>query len=80
MHIMDSNARTAELITTDNPQAKIGAVTVDGPPSHQFPEKINKSPMWFLNGGEATTGSGYSMRVEPLSVRLANNPEALAEP
>ena len=31
--------------------------------------------MWFLNGGEATTGSGYSMRVEPLSVRLANNPD-----
>ena len=75
MHIMDSNARTAELITTDNPQAKIGATTVEGPPSHQFPERINKSPMWFLNGGEATTGSGYSMRVEPLSVRLANNPD-----
>ncbi|MCP9464584.1 MAG: multicopper oxidase domain-containing protein [Nitrospira sp.] len=75
MHIMDSNARTAELITTDNPQAKVGAVTVDGPPSHQFPPRINKSPMWFLNGGEATTGSGYSMRVEPLSVRLANDPD-----
>jgi hypothetical protein len=75
MHIMDSNARTAELVTTDNPQAKMNAVTVDGPPSHQFPEKINKSAMWFLNGGEATTGSGYGMRVEPLSVRLANNPD-----
>lgn len=75
MHIMDSNARTAELITTDNPQAKLGAVSVDGPPSHKFPERINKSPMWFLNGGEATTGSGYSMRVEPLSVRLMNDPD-----
>ena len=31
--------------------------------------------MWFLNGGEATTGSSYSMRVEPLSVRLANDPD-----
>ena len=31
--------------------------------------------MWFLNGGEATTGSSYSMRVEPLSVRLAQNPD-----
>ena len=30
--------------------------------------------MWFLNGGEATTGSGYSMRVEPLSVRLMKLP------
>ncbi len=75
MHIMDSNARSAELITTDNPQARMGAVTVDGPPSHQFPEKINKSAMTFLNGGEATTGSGYSMRVEPFSVRLANDPD-----
>ena len=73
MHIMDSNARTAELITADNPQAKIGAVSVDGPPSHKFPARINKSPLWFLNGGEATTGSGYGMRVEPLSIRLANN-------
>jgi len=72
---MDSNARSAELITTDNPQARMGAVTVDGPPSHQFPEKINKSAMTFLNGGEATTGSGYSMRVEPFSVRLANDPD-----
>ncbi len=75
MHIMDSNARSAELITTDNPQAKMGAVSVDGPPSHQFPDRINKSAMWFLNGGEATTGSGYSMRVEPLSVRLLNDPD-----
>lgn len=75
MHIMDSNARSAELITTDNPQARLGAVTVDGPPSHKFPDRINKSPMWFLNGGEATTGSGYSMRVEPLSVRLMNEPD-----
>src|SRR2546426_12572128 len=49
--------------------------SVDGPPSHKFPERINKSPMWFLNGGEATTGSGYSMRVEPLSVRLAHDPD-----
>jgi len=73
MHIMDSNARTAELITSDNPQAKMNPATVDGPPSHKFPDRINKSPMWFLNGGEATTGSGYSMRVEPLSVRLLND-------
>src|SRR3989454_9041585 len=50
MHIMDSNARTAELITADNPQAKMNPVSVDGPPSHKFPDKINKSPMWFLNG------------------------------
>ena len=75
MHIMDSNARTAELITADNPQAKMNPVSVDGPPSHKFPDKINKSPMWFLNGGEATTGSGFSMRVEPLSVRLMNDPD-----
>ena len=75
MHIMDSNARTAELITSDNPQARMNAVSVDGPPSHKFPDRINKSPMWFLNGGEATTGSGFSMRVEPLSVRLANDPD-----
>ena len=75
MHIIDSNARAAELITTDNPQARMGAVTVDGPPSHQFPERINKSAMTFLNGGEATTGGGFSMRVEPFSVRLANNPD-----
>ena len=75
MHIMDSNARTAELITADNPQAKMNPVSVDGPPSHKYPDRINKSPMWFLNGGEATTGSGYSMRVEPLSVRLANDPD-----
>jgi FtsP/CotA-like multicopper oxidase with cupredoxin domain len=31
--------------------------------------------MVYLNGGEATTGGGYGMRVEPLSVRLANNPD-----
>jgi hypothetical protein len=36
---------------------------------------MNKSPMAFLNGGEATTGGGYALRAEPLSVRLANNPD-----
>src|SRR3989442_889143 len=75
MHSMDSTGCTAELITADNPQAKMNPVSVDGPPSHKFPDRINKSPMWFLNGGEATTGSGFSMRVEPLSVRLMNNPD-----
>jgi manganese oxidase len=75
MHIMDSNARSAELITTDNPQAKLDPVSVDGPPSHKFPDRINKSSLSFLNGGEATTGSGYSMRVEPWSVRLINDPD-----
>jgi hypothetical protein len=75
MHIMDSNARSAELITTDNPQAKLDPVSVDGPPSHKFPDRINKSSLSFLNGGEATTGSGFSMRVEPWSVRLANDPD-----
>lgn len=49
IHMVDNNARTPELLTTDNPHAKIGAVTVDGPPSdglpsHQFPDRINKSP------------------------------------
>jgi FtsP/CotA-like multicopper oxidase with cupredoxin domain len=73
--VMDSNPRTSELITTDNPQAKVNAISVDGTPSAAYPAKLNKSPMWFLNGGEATTGSGYNMRVEPLSVRLANNPD-----
>ncbi|MBH0190061.1 MAG: hypothetical protein HP493_14775, partial [Nitrospira sp.] len=73
--VMDSNPRTAELITTDNPQARVGAISVDGTPSAVYPAKLNLSPMKFLNGGEATTGSGYNMRVEPLSVRLANNPD-----
>ncbi len=73
MRIMDSNPRTAELISADNPMA--GRPSVDGTPSAKYPDKINKSPMSFLNGGEATTGSGLDMRVEPLSVRLANNPD-----
>lgn len=73
--VMDSNPRTAELITADNPQAKAGAISVDGTPSAVYPARLNKSPMWFLNGGEATTGGGYNLRVEPLSVRLANNPD-----
>ncbi|MCE7977754.1 MAG: hypothetical protein DYH03_11545 [Nitrospira sp. NTP1] len=71
--VMDSNPRTAELITSDNPQARVGAISVDGTPSAVYPAKLNTSPMGFLNGGEATTGGGYNMRVEPLSVRLANN-------
>ena len=31
--VMDSNPRTAELITSDNPQARVGAISVDGTPS-----------------------------------------------
>ncbi|MFZ5862512.1 MAG: multicopper oxidase domain-containing protein [Nitrospirota bacterium] len=72
-YIMDSNPRTAELISTDNPMA--GRPSVDGTPSAKYLPKMNKSPMTYLNGGEATTGGGYALRVEPLSVRLANNPD-----
>jgi hypothetical protein len=70
---VDSNPRTAELITADNPMA--GLASVDGTPSAKYLPKMNKSPMTFLNGGEATTGGSYGMRVEPFSVRLANNAE-----
>jgi len=70
-YIMDSNPRTAELISSDNPLA--GRPSVDGTPSAKYLPKMNKSPMWYLNGGEATTGGGFALRVEPLSVRLANN-------
>ena len=70
-YIMDSNPRTAELITADNPVA--GSPSVEGTASAQYPAKLNVSPMRFLNGGEATTGSGFGLRVEPLSIRLANN-------
>jgi hypothetical protein len=73
MFIMDSNPRTSELITADNPMA--GRPSVDGTPSAVYPSRLNKSAMTFLNGGEATTGGGFGMRVEPLSVRLANNPD-----
>lgn len=73
MHIVDSNPRTAELITADNPQ--VGKPSVDGTPSAKYLPTMNVSPMKFLNGGEATTGGGYSLRVEPLSIRLANNPD-----
>ena len=73
MHIMDSNPRAAELISADNPMH--GRPSVDGTPSAKYPPKLNLSPMTYLNGGEATTGSGFGMRVEPLSVRLANNPD-----
>ncbi len=73
MQIMDSNPRTAELITADNPM--VGRPSVDGTPSAKYPDRLNKSAMTYLNGGEATTGGGYGLRVEPLSVRLANNPD-----
>ena len=73
MYVMDSNPRTAELISADNPMK--GRPSVDGTPSAVYPARLNKSAMTFLNGGEATTGGGYGMRVEPLSVRLANNPD-----
>ncbi len=71
--VVDSNPRTSELITADNPMA--GRPSVDGTPSAKYPARLNKSAMAFLNGGEATTGGGYGMRAEPLSVRLANNPD-----
>ncbi len=73
MWVVDSNPRTAELITSDNPMA--GRPSVDGTPSAKYLPKMNKSAMSYLNGGEATTGGGYGMRAEPLSVRLANNPD-----
>lgn len=73
MWVVDSNPRTAELITADNPMA--GRPSVDGTPSAKYLPKMNKSAMTYLNGGEATTGGGYGMRAEPLSVRLANNPD-----
>ncbi len=73
MFIMDSNPRTAELVSSDNPMA--GRPSVEGTPSAVYPARMNRSSMTFLNGGEATTGGGFGMRVEPLSVRLANNPD-----
>lgn len=73
--IIDSNPRTAELITADNPmQQGKGRPSVDGTPSARYPAHLNKSSIPYLNGGEATTGGGFALRVEPLSVRLANNP------
>lgn len=72
MFIMDSNPRTAELITADS--FTPDKPTADDTPSAQYPPRLNRSAMTFLNGGQATTGGGYGMRVEPLSVRLANNP------
>jgi len=73
MQIMDSNPRTAELITADNPMA--GRPSVDGTPSAKYPDRLNTSAMTDLNGGEATSGGGFGLRVEPLSIRLANNPD-----
>ncbi len=38
-------------------------------------DDMRESAIPYLNGGFITTGSGYGTRVEPLNIRLVNNPD-----
>lgn len=66
MHIMDSAFFASNKIP--------GVKTVQGSGSITFAPNMRTSALPTLNGGEMTSGSGYGTRIEPLNVRLANNP------
>jgi len=69
MHIQDTVIRTSNRITLDQDISKAPA----GSGAVKFPDDIRPVAIPYLNGGEATTGSAYGMRAEPLNIRLLNN-------
>ncbi|MEE9278776.1 MAG: hypothetical protein V3V67_01245, partial [Myxococcota bacterium] len=79
LQIQDSNPRTENRIVA-------GTVLEGRPEGQTEPSTINKlgsldswslptTPFAYLNGGERTSGSSFSLRVEPLARRLAVNPD-----
>ncbi len=64
---MDSVARTANKIA--------GVKSVQGSGAIKFPADMLTTANPYLNGGEATTGTHFDMRVAPLNRRLIVNPD-----
>ena len=79
LQIQDSNPRTENRI--------VAGTVLEKPAEGQTePQTVNKlgsmdswslitTPFAYLNGGERTTGSSFSLRVEPLARRLNVNPD-----
>jgi FtsP/CotA-like multicopper oxidase with cupredoxin domain len=67
MHIEDSAFFASNKIK--------GVKSVAGSGAVKFNPDMLDTPVPYLDGGEMTTGSGFGTRIEPLNVRLINNPD-----
>ncbi len=78
VQLNDTVPHTVNIVTEGNPPGQPIEVALEAGKTVSFPmpEKINMSPMGFLNGGTHTTGGGLNFRAEPISGRLKNNPDA----
>ena len=77
VQLNDTVPHTVNIVTEGNPPGQPIEVALEAGKTVSFPmpEKIPMSPMGFLNGGTHTTGGGLNFKVEPISSRLAFNPD-----
>ena len=78
VQLNDTVPHTVNIVTEGNPPGQPIEVALEAGKTVSFPmpEKIPMSPMSFLNGGTHTTGGGLNFKVEPISSRLAANPDS----
>ncbi len=78
VQLNDTVPHTVNIVTAGNPPGQPIEVALEAGKTVSFPmpEKIPMTPMPFLNGGTHTTGGGLNFKAEPISSRLALNPDS----
>ena len=78
VQLNDTVPHTVNIVTAGNPPGQPIEVALEAGKTVSFPmpEKIPMTPMPFLNGGTHTTGGGLNFKAEPISSRLAANPDS----
>jgi FtsP/CotA-like multicopper oxidase with cupredoxin domain len=77
VQLNDSVPHTINIVTAGNPPGQPVEVALEAGKTISFPipDHIKMTPMPFLNGGTHTTGGGFNFRAEPISGRMAANPD-----
>lgn len=77
VQLNDSVPHTVNIVTAGNPPGQPIEVALEAGKTISFPipDHIKMTPMPFLNGGTHTTGGSFNFRAEPISGRMAANPD-----
>jgi len=77
VQLNDSVPHTINIVTAGNPPGQPVEVALEAGKTISFPipDHIKMTPMPFLNGGTHTTGGSLNFRAEPISGRMAANPD-----
>ena len=77
VQLNDSVPHTINIVTAGNPPGQPVEIALEAGKTISFPipDHIKMTPMPFLNGGTHTTGGSLNFRAEPISGRMAANPD-----